>query len=52
MKSLKEKVQQRYDICKECKHISADKIEKCKVCGCFILFKILPQNSKCPIGKW
>jgi hypothetical protein len=52
MQDLKEKVQQRYDTCKACDHSTKERIEKCKACGCIILFKILPPSNKCPMGKW
>lgn len=52
MQDLKKQIQQRYDTCKQCDRISDERIEKCKACGCIVLFKILPPNSKCPIGKW
>jgi hypothetical protein len=52
MQNLKEQIQKRYDTCKQCRHCTKDRIEKCKMCGCIVLFKILPPSSKCPIGKW
>lgn len=52
MQDLKKKVQQRYDTCKACDHSTKERIEKCKACGCIILFKILPPSNKCPMGKW
>ena len=52
MQNLKEKVQERYDTCKACHNCTTERIERCKACGCIILFKILPLASKCPIGKW
>jgi hypothetical protein len=50
--NIYDEVQRRYDICKACERSTKERIEKCKACGCIILFKILPPSSKCPIGKW
>lgn len=50
--SIKEELQRRYDICKTCDKSTKEQIERCKVCGCIILFKIMPPSSKCPLGKW
>jgi hypothetical protein len=48
---VKEKAQERYNICKEC-----DRYESittlCKECGCITKLKVKLVTSTCPIGKW
>lgn len=41
----------RLVICRECEHF-VHATTQCKKCGCFMKFKALWANSKCPIGKW
>ncbi len=39
----------RQQICESCEHF---KIFMCKVCGCYMPFKVRIQTSACPKGKW
>lgn len=51
--SIKELAIQRYEICKTCpKKTELLAIEQCKACGCVLLFKIIVEGEKCPLGKW
>ena len=48
---VKEKAQERYDICKKCDWY--DSITTiCKECGCITKLKVKFVTSTCPIGKW
>jgi len=47
----KEAQLERIKICKKCKYLSEDK-KKCKVCGCFIVYKTKLESESCPKGKW
>ena len=40
----------RLETCKGCDKLN--KINICKVCGCFAPLKILLVHEECPIGKW
>ena len=39
----------RIDICKNCDNYS---YKFCKVCKCFLPFKVLIKNTSCPLKKW
>jgi len=53
MQNIKELATKRYEICSKCpKKTDLLKIERCKACGCVILFKIIAPSSNCPLGKW
>jgi hypothetical protein len=40
----------RYKICKSCVNYLAGGF--CKQCGCILRFKVMIEDSKCPINKW
>jgi len=43
--------EEKYKICQGCeKFISLTK--QCKVCMCFMPFKVKLENESCPEGKW
>lgn len=37
--------------CQSCKHFSGTS-KRCKLCGCFLKYKVKMQQAKCPIDKW
>jgi Fe2+ or Zn2+ uptake regulation protein len=39
----------RLAICEPCEN---NQHMMCKECGCFLEFKVLLENSACPIDKW
>jgi len=41
---------ERQEICKNCDRLN--KIQVCKVCGCFMPLKTLLKDEECPKGKW
>ena len=41
----------RFTICKSCEHFIQDK-SRCKLCGCFMEFKVKLVSAKCPARKW
>lgn len=41
----------RLEICKTCEHY-VERTSKCEKCGCFMEYKSLMMNTKCPIEKW
>jgi hypothetical protein len=43
--------EQRLAICKGCEFF-VEKTAKCESCGCFMNYKALLPNAKCPLGKW
>ena len=47
---IKEIAQQRFDICKTCENFSSG--FTCRLCGCYMKFKVKLQISECPIGLW
>tara|TARA_Y100000310_G_scaffold319167_1_gene374112 strand:+ start:733 stop:1131 length:399 start_codon:yes stop_codon:yes gene_type:complete len=55
-----ENAQQRWDFCKNCKHLLYDEANpdtgkkdgRCTECGCFMNIKVHFENSECPIGRW
>lgn len=46
-----EKKNERLNICKSCDFFN-DKIDQCKLCGCFLQVKTSWASEKCPIDKW
>jgi len=42
---------ERAGICQRCEHYQRS-TRQCKECGCFVNFKVILENSSCPIGKW
>ena len=40
---------QRLAICNSCEK---NEYMMCKECGCFLEFKVVLENSKCPVNKW
>ena len=42
---------QRLEHCKSCEQYEND-IGRWKMCGCFMEFKSMFPNSKCPLNKW
>ncbi len=46
-----EKQLKRLSVCDSCPSISGDK-KKCKECGCYLAYKIMLNNAKCPLNKW
>jgi hypothetical protein len=41
----------RLEICTTCEHY-VERTSKCEKCGCFMEYKSLMMNTKCPIEKW
>lgn len=50
-RSDKDLVEQRLDICRECKYLNKT-LMKCTKCGCFMKLKSTLHQAKCPVGKW
>ena len=42
--------EKRYEICKQCEHLTSLKF--CDVCNCFMPAKTKTSWVKCPIDKW
>ncbi len=43
--------EEKYEICKKCENfISLTK--QCKICMCFMPFKVKLKMNPCPEGKW
>ena len=42
---------ERLKTCAGCEMFDAS-TSKCKKCGCFMKFKTLIENAKCPLNKW
>lgn len=42
---------ERLAICKGCEFF-VEASSRCDQCGCFMNYKALLPNAKCPIGKW
>jgi len=42
---------ERIEICENCKHYQR-RIQRCSICGCFMLFKARVTFAKCPKGYW
>jgi hypothetical protein len=40
----------RIDTCKSCENLT--KLNICKLCGCFMPFKVRLKGVSCPAGKW
>ena len=49
--TTKEIAQQRYDICKSCKHF-VHLTSQCDLCKCFMKIKVKLKNSTCPDSMW
>lgn len=45
-----EVVARRRATCAACEHKTL--IGLCQKCGCFVLFKAVWKDQKCPLGKW
>lgn len=44
-------VSDRIEKCQGCENL-LKLTRNCKICGCFVDFKVKVKNSECPIGKW
>jgi hypothetical protein len=54
MDYFKEKYEQsdnRMKICRACEEFE-DFSGRCKQCGCFMRFKTMLKEAKCPLDKW
>ena len=49
---IEELAKERYSICEKCEHNNKEIIERCKICGCIIKFKIRQSIQKCPKKYW
>ena len=49
-----EEENRRMNTCLECVYIRGNKKKnyRCKLCKCYLVFKVNTIDSKCPIGKW
>ena len=45
------KQKKRLDLCHECEYYSISD-NRCKQCGCWLVYKVKFNTSICPIGKW
>jgi hypothetical protein len=50
-RSAAELKESRLAICRTCEHFKP-KLEKCRLCGCFMRLKTELENARCPIEKW
>lgn len=50
-KEIKDRSENRLTICKTCDKFNHEN-KRCNQCGCFMEYKTLLPNAKCPIGKW
>lgn len=41
----------RLNVCKSCSEY-VEATTQCKQCGCFMRFKTMLPNAKCPLSKW
>lgn len=44
-------VAERISVCRQCPYLQG-RLNRCAVCGCFVLIKARIQSAQCPIGRW